>query len=153
MKRFGWLLLVPLAVCLVVCTWAEMDSWSLTDSSVSLVATNTSGNAISREHVYGYLYAIAVDLGSVGSPDIDIDIVTTTGETGGEQTLYTADDVTADTGWLFPRFYGHDSSGTMIGPATNTLSMLPLVGDNVELRAYDSNTNAATVEVLFVIEK
>jgi hypothetical protein len=140
MKKL-FLITIMALVCLVAGA-GELDWFVL---EVENVKTNTSAVAGSTETnitAIGMLYAIVFDISGYGSPTCDIDLVTK--EDRGAmipRTLYSADSVATTNFTVYPRVEPHTTAGTVT--ATNEAVMIPLVGDQVELSAYDANTNQA----------
>ena len=136
------------------CVLGEMDVITLFDAASSMVATNTSGNAISTDiAIEGLLYGVKIDLGVDADPDLDIDIVTKSAQTGAETTLYSVDDLTADTGWILPRMLAHDTGGTGLADGATNCVMIPIADERIELRCYDGDTNTISTKAILMIQK
>lgn len=132
-----------------------LDSVPLIVEDVRTNGTAITASVDTSTALDGKLYAIVFDISGYANPTCDVDIVTTEDRGAGiVRTLYSANSIGTTNFTVYPRVQITSLGGVAGTPATNVVTMIPLVGDVVELIAYNANTNAAfDVKALIIMEK
>lgn len=140
---------------LAVGSFAYADLDMVKVPQIASVATNAAAVASSRAQigeVSGLIEYIYVDVSGAASPDIDIDIVAIGGKGAGpERTLWSSDDISADTPILL-REVAEDSAAGTTG-IVNVGGKIPVVNETIRVDAYDANKAAINVDVYIFLTR
>ena len=118
----------------------------ITDTHTNIASNVSAADTNVSKRITGFLDSIILTIAGDGTPNVDIDIVAN--GSLGQRTLWTQDDATAISVTPYPiRVPITDTSGT----TTNDWAKIPLVGDRVTVKMYDSDeTNVVDVTAFIV---
>jgi len=156
MKRFFVITYCALFACAVAMAGSEDSHPEVVHIPQVYAATNaaapaTNGVTTNELKLTGWVQGIIIDIGGPTSPDLDIDILTVGGTgSGPSRTLYTTDDLTADTGYVALGKEIVTSAGVAL---TNTAACEPLCSDQLVIKAYDCDSNNVTVDAYIIITR